>query len=150
MRVARQSAVSAALGLAAVVVVAVHPGPLLSLFPRLVFVVDHLPSRTLDRGDPNYFHAGSRKAAIVNTAAIRRAGELVPDAAVYYIRRPASDPSGFDVSLAAQLFLLPAVQSRSQEDAAWILSYRLPGTRDPGQHAVVLAADLELTQVDDE
>ena len=122
---------------AAVTVAAVAlepPGLLLRVFPGYAPVVEHLPGRRLDTGDPIYFHFGSNHAASVNTGAIRRAGELVPDDAIFYVRAPSSDPRSDDVILAARLFLLPAIQSRSPEAADWIISFRAPvPTRSSGR-----------------
>jgi hypothetical protein len=105
-------------------------GPILRVFPRYAPVTDHLPGR-LDTGDPIYFHATSERAASLNTAAIRRAGELVPDDAIFYVRAPSSDPRSDDVMLAAQLFLLPAIRTRRPDAAAWIVAYRAPVSAEP-------------------
>jgi hypothetical protein len=131
---------------AAVAVIALRPGPLLRVFPRYAPVVQHLPGRRLDTGDPIYFHLGYRHPARVDTSAIRRAGKLVPNNAVYYVRRPASDPTSDDIVLAAQLFFLPAVQSRRPQAANWILSYRSRASKAPSRHVYELDPDLRLTE----
>jgi hypothetical protein len=134
-------------GATAVAVVAVKPGPLLRVFPRYAPVTDHLPGRRLDTSDPIYFHVSSERPASVNTAAIRRAGELVPDDAIFYVRAPSSAPSSDEVMLAAQLFLLPAIQSRRPDAAGWILSYRAPLPAEPSGRVYELDGDLHLTKV---
>ncbi len=53
-------AVGAAVAVAAV---ALEPGPLLRVFPRYAPVVEHLPGRRLDTGDPIYFHFGSNRSS---------------------------------------------------------------------------------------
>ena len=131
----------------AVVAVALKPGPILRVFPRYTPVVDHLPGRRLDTSDPIYFHFSSERAASVNTAAIRRAGELVPDDAIFYVQAPSSDPTSDDVMLAAQLFLLPAIQSRRSDAASWVLSYRAPASTEPSGRVYELDGDLRLTKV---
>lgn len=132
---------------AVVVAIAVRPGPLLRVFPRYSPVVHHLPGRSLDRGDPIYFHIGYRRPARVNTSAIRRAGTIVPNRAVYYVRGPASDPMTGDIAAAAQLFFLPAVQSRTPQAANWMLFYRSRTPKPPVRHVYELDRDLRLARV---
>src|SRR6266571_8007194 len=120
---------------------------LLHVFPRYRPVITHLPGRRLDSGDPIYFHFGLRRSAHVDTPAIRRAGEIVPDNVIYYVRAPASDPTRGDILLAAQLFLLPAVQSKVPRAADWILSYRSPPPTKRPRHVYELGAGVLLTQV---
>jgi hypothetical protein len=132
---------------AAVAVIALRPGPLLRLFPRYTFVIDHLPGRRLDTADPIYFHAGYQRPARVDTSGIRRAGELIPNNAVYFVRRPASDPTSHDIISAAQLFFVPAVQSRRPHGADWILVYRFRASKAPSRHVYELGPDLRLTEV---
>lgn len=138
---------AAVVAAAAVAAVAVRPGPLLRVFPRYSPVVQHLPGRQLDAGDPFYFHFGYKRPARVDTSAIRRAGRLIPNGAVYYVRGPASDPTADDVAAAAQLFFLPAVQSRTPQAANWVLSYRSRTPKPPVRHVYELDRDLRLTQV---
>jgi hypothetical protein len=132
---------------AVVAAIAVRPGPLLRVFPRYSLVVHHLPGRRLDTGDPIYFHIGYRHPARVDTPAIRRAGKLVPNGAVYYVRGPASDPTTHDIGAAAQLFFLPAVRSRTPQAASWMLSYRSRTPKPPVRHVYELDRDLRLAQV---
>lgn len=63
----------------------------------------------------------------IDDAALRRAGELLPDDTTYYIH--SRDEPGFtvfdhDLRGAAYLYLLPAVPVQRPEDAEWVLSYR--------------------------
>jgi hypothetical protein len=132
---------------AAVVAMALRPEPLLRLFPRYGAVVHHLPGDRLDTGDPIYFHAGYRRPARVDTSAIRRAGTLVPDNAIYAVRGPAYGQTGGNIMLAARLFFLPAVQTRRPEAANWILSYRSRPSKAPSRHVYELDPDLTLTHV---
>jgi len=133
---------------AAVAVMALRPGPLLRVFPRYALVVHHLPGHHLDTGDPIYVHIGHQHPARVDTSAIRRAGKLVANNAVYYVQRPASDPTSGNIILAAQLFFLPAVQSRRPQAANWILAYRSSrASKAPSRHVSELDPELTLTQV---
>jgi hypothetical protein len=106
-----------------------------------------LPGHRLDTADPIYFHTGYQRPARVDTSAIRRASKLVPNNAVYYVRRPASDPTSDNIILAGQLFFLPAVQSRRPQAANWILSYRSRASKAPSRHVYELDPELTLTQV---
>jgi hypothetical protein len=132
---------------AAVATIALRPEPLLRVFPRYAPVVHHLPGDRLDTGDPIYFHVGSQRPARVDTSAIRRAGKLVPDNAIYDVRGPASDPTSGNIMLAARLFFLPAVQSRRPRAANWILSYRSRASKAPSRHVYELDPDLTMTHV---
>jgi hypothetical protein len=132
---------------AAVAAMALRPGPLLRVFPRYAPVVHHMPGRGLDTGDPIYFHVGYQRPAHVNTSAIRRAGTLIPNNGVYYVRGPSSDPAAHNIMLAAQLFFLPAVQSRKPQAADWILSYRSRASKARSRHVYELDPDLRLTEV---
>jgi hypothetical protein len=139
--------VAAGAAVASIALVPRASSPLLRVFPRYSPAVHHLPGRSLDAGDPIYFHVGYQRAARVDTAAIRRAGELVPNDAIYYVRTPASDPTRGDIVLAAQLFLLPAVQSKNPSAAGWILSYRSPAPTARARQVYELGPDLRLTEV---
>jgi hypothetical protein len=132
---------------AVVAAIALHPEPLLRVFPRYGPVVHHLPGRGVDTGDPIYFHVGYERSAHVHTSAIRRAGTLIPNEAVYYVRGPSSDPTSDNIMLAAQLFFLPAVRSRTPQAAGWILSYRSRASKARSRHAYELDPDLRLAEV---
>jgi hypothetical protein len=142
--------VNAAIALAAAGVVgllALHPARLLQVFPRYGFVVHHLPGRELDGPDPIYFHFGYRSPADVDTAAIRRGGELIPDDGVYYFRTGVADRTSANVMLVARLFFLPAVQSRTPTLANWVLSYRARGSSGAAQELYTLGPDLRLERL---
>jgi len=135
---------------AGVVLLGFSSGPsslLVRTFPRYGPVVDHLPGSRLDPGDPIYVHSSSRRPARIDTGAIRRAGELVPNDAVYFVDAPSSGTASDDVALAAQLFLLPAVRSTSAGAAGWILSYRSRARHRPAAATYVLSPDLRLAEV---
>jgi hypothetical protein len=95
-----------------------------SAVPEYGPIIARLPGYQPQTGDPIYFHFSSRAPTHVDTAAIRRAAQLVPDDATYAVQAPESSPSTHDVILAAQLFFLPAVLSLRADTVGWILSYR--------------------------
>jgi hypothetical protein len=97
-----------------------------SAVPEYAPIIDRLPGYQPQAGDPIYFHFSSHVPTDVDTAAIRRAGRLVPDDATYFVQAPESSPSTQDVVLAARLFFLPAVLSVRADMVGWILSYRSP------------------------
>jgi hypothetical protein len=146
----RRGIVNTAVALAAagaVVLVALYPARLLQVFPRYGFVVRHLPGRELDGPDPIYFHFAYRSPADVDTAAIRRGGELVPNDAVFYFRTGVANRTSENVMLAARLFFLPAVQSRTPTLADWVLSYRARPSSGVAQEVYSLNPDLHLAQL---
>lgn len=98
----------------------------LSKVPAYAPIIERLPGNSPQTGDPIYFHFGERHPAYVDTAAIRRAGRLIPDDATYFVQAAASDANAGGVVLAARLFLLPAAPTRRASTADWILSYRSP------------------------
>jgi hypothetical protein len=62
--------------------------------------------------------------ADVDAQAVRRAGELVPDDARYYLDMPHVSPLlAGNVKAAAQLFLSPALPVRDPRAAGWVLHY---------------------------
>ena len=120
---------------------------LVSRFPGYAVVLHRLPGRGIDTGDPVYVHYGRQRRVRIDTAAIRRAGELLPDDAVFYIEALESDPRADDVRLAARLFLLPALPAQRPATASWILTYRSPLPRGVHTRRVErLGAGLVLTQ----
>jgi hypothetical protein len=138
-----------AVGLAAalaVALIAFHPAELLTYFPRYATVVGHLPGRGQDGADPVYTHVGYKRRAYVDTAAIRRAGALIPNDAIYYVATGVDNQSSENVPLAARLFFLPAVPAQRPQDALWILSYRMR-THTPARRVYHLDPDLELSRV---
>ncbi len=116
-------------------------------FPGYGVVLQRLPGRGIDTSDPVYVHFGRQGTVRIDTTAIRRAGELVPDDAVFYIEVLESDPGADDVRLAAKLFLLPALPAQRPDTASWILTYRSPLTgRVPARRVEILGGGLVLTQ----
>jgi hypothetical protein len=99
---------------------------ILSKVPSYAPIIERLPGYSPQTGDPIYFHFRERHPAHVDTAAIRRAGRLVPDDATYFVQAATSGADASNVVLAARLFLLPAVPTRRAAMADWILSYRSP------------------------
>jgi hypothetical protein len=104
---------------------------LLAVVPGLNAPVSWLAAYDGDGREPLY-------DADLDAAAIRRAGELVPDDATYFIQAPREDPLfRGNLKAAAQLFLEPALLVHDPEDAEWVLSYRtrggplLPGSLRP-------------------
>jgi len=69
----------------------------------------------------------------VDGAALRRAGELLPDDARYLVWSPGATPllQG-NLKAAAQLFLAPALPVQDPALASWVLSYRASPTLPPG------------------
>jgi hypothetical protein len=69
----------------------------------------------------------------VDGAAVRRAGELLPDDARYYVWAPGASPllQG-NLKSAAQLFLAPALPVQEATEGEWILSYRASATLPDG------------------
>jgi hypothetical protein len=132
---------------AAVGLLALHPARLLQVFPRYGVVAQHLPGRQLDGPDPIYFHFGYRSPAEINTAAIRRGGELIPDDGVYYVSTGVADRTSENVMLAARLFFLPAVQSRTPALADWVLSYRTHSSIGAVGKVHTLDPDLRLSRL---
>jgi len=98
----------------------------LSQVPAYAPIIERLPGYSPQSGDPIYFHFRERHPAHVDTAAIRRAGRLVPNDATYFVQAPPSDANTAGVVLAARLFLLPAAPTRRATTADWILSYGTP------------------------
>ena len=90
---------------------------LLALVPGLNWPVSQLAAYDGDGPDPRY-------DAQVDAAAIRRAGELVPDGTTYYLYTPnATALLAGNVKAAAQLFLSPALPVRDPRAARWIFRY---------------------------
>lgn len=115
----------------------------LSRFPEYAPVLQLLPRYEGESGDPDL---GSLRTAI-DVGAIRRAAELVPDDAVYYVQAP--EPLAEDVRRVARLYFLPSFEVRRATDAGWILAVR--SDSPPGDVAylesVVLSSDVSLVRV---
>jgi len=80
----------------------------------------------------------------IDDAALRRAGELLPDDVTYYIH--SRDEPGFtvfdhDLRGAAYLYLLPALPVQKPEDAEWLLSYRAEDPPPFGGDVMLVAGE---------
>jgi hypothetical protein len=90
---------------------------LLALVPGLNTPVSRLAAYDGDGREPLY-------DANLDAAAIRRAGELLPDDATYAVYAPAARPLlAGNLKAAAQLFLAPALPLHDPRQAEWVLSY---------------------------
>jgi hypothetical protein len=73
--------------------------------------------------------------ADVDGKAIRRAGELIPEDATYYIHTAPTDPLLIgNLKAAGQLFFAPALPVRDVARAEWIVSYQAPKLVPAGLH----------------
>ena len=142
---APEVAVALAVALA-VVLIAFRPAALLRVFPTYEPVVGHLPGRGQDGPDPVYTHVGYKRRAHVDTAAIRRAGAIIPNHAIYFVSTGVNNLASENVPLAARLFFLPAVPAQRQQDARWVLSYRVR-TPPPARRVYHLDPDLQLSRM---
>jgi hypothetical protein len=71
----------------------------------------------------------------VDGAAVRRAGELLPDDARYVVWAPEASASPLlrgNLKAATQLLLAPALPVQDPAAAEWVLSYRASPTLPPG------------------
>ncbi len=109
----------------------------LAAAPALDGPISRLANYESDGPDPIWDVPG------IDSAALRRAGELLPDDARYFLFTP---PAGQDapyestlragnVLAGAFLFLAPAAQVRLPADADWVLSYQAPTLVPPGLRA---------------
>jgi hypothetical protein len=94
---------------------------LVAAVPGLNTPVARLAAYDADGPEPLY-------DAPIDAAAFRRASELVPDDATYFVQAPREDPLVVgNVKAAAQLFLTPALLVHDPKDADWVVSYRTRG-----------------------
>ena len=106
----RWGSAAAALVAAAVLVSPAVPGPLGEPTRRL-------SNTDGDGPDPHWDRP-------VDGAAIRRAGDVVPDDAGYFLDVATDDPVlRGNLKAAGQLFLAPALPLRSPQPAAWVVRY---------------------------
>jgi hypothetical protein len=71
--------------------------------------------------------------AAVDGAAIRRAGDALPDRTTYFLYAPHASPLlAGNLKAAGQLFLSPALPVRDPRAARWILSWGAGGRVPPG------------------
>lgn len=110
----------------ALVLVLVAATAVLASVPGLNTPVARLAAYEGDGPEPLY-------DAPVGGAAVRRAGELLPDSTTYAVYAPAADPLlAGNLKAAAQLFLAPALPVHDFGRADWILSYDAPELLPPG------------------
>jgi hypothetical protein len=89
--------------------------------PGLSWPVSKLAAYEADGPEPIY-------DARVDDGALRRAGELVPDGARYFLHTPHVSPLlAGNLKAAAQLYLSPALPVRDPQAASWVLRYGGPG-----------------------
>jgi hypothetical protein len=89
----------------------------LALVPGLRTPVAQLAAYDGDGPDPRY-------DADVDGAALRRAGEVVPDGDTYFLSTPGASPLlAGNLKAAAQLFLSPALPVTDPRRARWVLRY---------------------------
>jgi hypothetical protein len=116
---------------------------LLARFPEYAPVVRRLPHYAGQSGDPDPAHFSHR----IDANLVRRAGDLVPDDALYYVNSPG--PFAESLDRLARLYFLPALAVRHPSDADWILSFRrrsLPrGVAE--LESITLSQDLSLSRV---
>lgn len=115
----------------------------LSTFPDYAPVLRRLPRYEGQRGDPDLGRLGTQ----IDAAAIRRAAELVPDDALYYVHAPERFAEG--IHRVAQLNFLPAVAVRRPTDADWVLVFRSPSLPQgvAELESFALSRDLSLLRV---
>ena len=99
---------------------------LLAVVPGLNTPASRVGSYDADGPDPRY-------DAPLDGAAIRRAGELVPDGATYIVHAPDASPLlAGNLKAAAQLFLAPALPVLDARLAEWVVAYDAGGTLPAG------------------
>lgn len=87
----------------------------------------------------------------VDDAAMRRAGEIVPDDAFFYFSWPSDEPQyEHDLNGATHLYFSPAIPVRDPARAEWFLGYLVPPAVPEGRRVVKrfrLGKDVELVRV---
>jgi hypothetical protein len=101
----------------ALLLVLVAAALVLALVPWLRTPFAQLAAYDGDGPDPRF-------DADVDGAALRRAGEVVPEGDTYFLFMPGATPLlAGNVKAAAQLFLLPALPVTDPRRARWVLRY---------------------------
>jgi hypothetical protein len=114
----------------------------LSRVPEYGPVLRLLPRYEGQSGDPDLRHLRTT----VDVDAIRRAGELAPDDAPYYVQ--AREPLLEDIRRVARLYFLPSVEVRRATDAEWILVFRSGAPpRVQALESIALSGDVSLLRV---
>jgi len=136
IRLWQRGAVALAVG-AGVLVMAAAPVPKLhGLYTRLV-------SPHADRPDPHYGTA-------IDAAAMRRAGDVLPDDATVFVYTPNDPAFRHNVMAGVRLFFTPAAVTDQARDAKWVFSYDTPQPVPPGVRArevVPLADQVRLARI---
>ncbi len=106
----------------AFVLVAVAPG-------RVSGPIRRLANYAADGPDPIW-------DTVVDGAALREAGRILPDNATYALYYPVADGQlAHDLQGATLLFFTPALPLKHVRDAGWVLSYHAPRLLPEGVHA---------------
>lgn len=112
---------------------------------RLSSPVDRLVNVEPDTASPIY-------NVPVDDAAMRRAGEIVPDDVLYFVTWPEAQPQyEHDLHGAAHMYLSPALPVRDPARAEWVLAYLVPAPVPTGKRVVQrfrLGTDLEVLEVE--
>jgi hypothetical protein len=118
IRLWQRGAIALAVGVG-VVVMALAPVPKLhGLYVRLV-------SPHADSPDPHYLTA-------IDAAAMRRAGEVLPDDATVFVYTPNDPALRHNVMAGVRIFFTPAAVTDRARDAQWVFSYDTPQPLPPG------------------
>jgi hypothetical protein len=99
---------------------------LLKLFPQYRLVLEHLPGRQFDSGDPVYQHFDEPVPLRLDNDALRRAASLLPDDATYAVVAGGDDRAFSEIAKGAGLFFSPALRVTAIGRASWVLTYRSP------------------------
>jgi hypothetical protein len=94
--------------------------------PEYAPIVLRLPGYSGADGDPIYSHFGDVAPAAIDTDSVRRAAQLLPNRATYFLKVSRSTPNAKDLSLSANLFFQPALRARRVGRAEWLVSYGSP------------------------
>jgi hypothetical protein len=121
IRLWERGAIALAIG-AGVLVMALAPVPKLhGLYVRLV-------SAQADNPDPHY-------GTDIDAAAMRRAGEMLPDDATVFVHTGNDPTLRFNVLAGVRLFFTPAAVTDGPGNAEWVFSYAAPRPLPAGVHA---------------
>jgi hypothetical protein len=115
----------------------------LSFFPEYAPVLRLLPRYEAEQGTPDLGRLGAQ----IDVAEIRRAADIVPDDALYYVHAP--ERFAEDVRRVAQFYFLPAVAVRHPTGADWVLAFRSPSLPQglTERESIALSPDLSLIRV---
>jgi hypothetical protein len=115
----------------------------LSLFPKYAPVLRLFPRYKGEQGTPDF----GRLEAQIDVAEIRRAADILPDDALYYVHAP--ERFAKDVRRVAQFYFLPAAAVRHPTGADWVLAFRSPSLPQGlvERESIALSPDLSLIRV---